>query len=96
MNRNNETPANGKASVDAADLAPMTVQLPADPLPLEQRPEQGLERESSTGAGQEPDPALASDDDLAGKQQAKEYGGPKGLEPTRYGDWERNGRCYDF
>ncbi|MBT4880582.1 MAG: DUF1674 domain-containing protein [Alphaproteobacteria bacterium] len=26
----------------------------------------------------------------------KEYGGPKGLEPTRYGDWERNGRCSDF
>jgi hypothetical protein len=25
-----------------------------------------------------------------------EYGGPKGLEPTRYGDWERNGRCSDF
>jgi hypothetical protein len=25
-----------------------------------------------------------------------EFGGPKGLEPTRYGDWERNGRCYDF
>lgn len=22
--------------------------------------------------------------------------GPKGLEPTRYGDWERKGRCYDF
>ena len=20
----------------------------------------------------------------------------KGLEPTRYGDWERNGRCFDF
>ena len=26
----------------------------------------------------------------------KEIGGPKGLEPTRYGDWERNGRCIDF
>lgn len=25
-----------------------------------------------------------------------ESGGPKGLEPTRYGDWERNGRCTDF
>lgn len=25
-----------------------------------------------------------------------EVGGPKGLEPTRYGDWERNGRCTDF
>ena len=22
--------------------------------------------------------------------------GPQELEPTRYGDWERNGRCIDF
>jgi len=26
----------------------------------------------------------------------KEHGGPSGLEPTRYGDWERKGRCIDF
>ncbi|MBI3452834.1 MAG: DUF1674 domain-containing protein [Rhodospirillales bacterium] len=26
----------------------------------------------------------------------KEVGGPKGPEPTRYGDWERDGRCVDF
>jgi len=25
-----------------------------------------------------------------------ELGGRKGLEPTRYGDWEKNGRCIDF
>lgn len=25
-----------------------------------------------------------------------EIGGPKGPEPTRYGDWERRGRCIDF
>ena len=25
-----------------------------------------------------------------------ELGGPAGLEPTRYGDWERAGRCIDF
>ena len=25
-----------------------------------------------------------------------EKGGPKGPEPTRYGDWERKGRCSDF
>ena len=25
-----------------------------------------------------------------------ETGGPKGLEPTRYGDWEKKGRCIDF
>jgi len=26
----------------------------------------------------------------------KEVNGPKGLDPTRYGDWERNGHCIDF
>jgi hypothetical protein len=26
----------------------------------------------------------------------QEIGGPEGPEPTRYGDWERNGRCVDF
>ena len=26
----------------------------------------------------------------------REIGGPKGPEPTRYGDWEQNGRCTDF
>ena len=30
------------------------------------------------------------------KAQENEFGGPKGPEPTRYGDWERNGRCVDF
>lgn len=27
---------------------------------------------------------------------APEIGGQKGPEPTRYGDWEKNGRCTDF
>ena len=26
----------------------------------------------------------------------KEFHGPKGLEPTRYGDWEHNGIASDF
>jgi len=30
------------------------------------------------------------------KPPEKEINGPKGLEPTRYGDWESKGRCYDF
>jgi hypothetical protein len=25
-----------------------------------------------------------------------EVGGRGGLNPTRYGDWEKNGRCIDF
>jgi hypothetical protein len=30
------------------------------------------------------------------EKKPREIGGPKGPEPTRYGDWERNGRCTDF
>lgn len=26
----------------------------------------------------------------------EEIGGPKGPEPTRFGDWEQKGRCSDF
>ena len=29
-------------------------------------------------------------------QKTAEIGGPKGPEPTRYGDWEKAGRCSDF
>ena len=36
---------------------------------------------------EEPKPAPA---------KPREIGGPKGPEPTRYGDWEVNGRCTDF
>ena len=27
---------------------------------------------------------------------SKEVGGRKGPDPTRYGDWEKGGRCIDF
>jgi hypothetical protein len=30
------------------------------------------------------------------KSRPKELQGPKGPEPTRYGDWEQKGRCTDF
>lgn len=48
--------------------------------------------------------ADTSPDDLASKAEqpepvkvsVPEVGGPKGPEPTRYGDWERKGRCIDF
>ena len=29
-------------------------------------------------------------------KKIKEIGGRKGPDPTRYGDWEKNGRCIDF
>jgi hypothetical protein len=46
------------------------------------------------GAGEE----SASGGEASGHVNEKtgEYGGPKGPEPTRYGDWESKGRCTDF
>jgi hypothetical protein len=32
----------------------------------------------------------------AATHRPKEIGGPGGPEPTRFGDWERDGRCVDF
>ena len=29
-------------------------------------------------------------------KQPKEIGGRGGLDPSRYGDWEKDGRCIDF
>ncbi len=37
-----------------------------------------------------------SPDNTGEREKKPEHGGPKGLEPTRYGDWERKGRCIDF
>jgi len=41
-------------------------------------------------------PAEAPPRDSAADMPAKEIGGRKGPDPTRYGDWEKNGRCIDF
>jgi len=34
--------------------------------------------------------------DVVAKDMPREIGGREGPEPTRYGDWEKNGRCIDF
>jgi len=34
--------------------------------------------------------------DLIKEDSVTEIGGPVGPEPTRFGDWEKNGRCSDF
>ena len=35
-------------------------------------------------------------DAAAPADMPRELNGPKGPEPTRYGDWEQKGRCSDF
>lgn len=42
----------------------------------------------------EKEPLAPFPDDINPKTGEK--GGPRGPEPTRYGDWERKGRCIDF
>jgi len=38
----------------------------------------------------------ASETEERQPDRPKEIGGRVGLDPTRYGDWEKNGRCIDF
>jgi hypothetical protein len=50
-------------------------------------------------AGHQPRPAGGQGNNTAPADTApspEEIGGPAGPEPTRYGDWERKGRCIDF
>jgi hypothetical protein len=39
---------------------------------------------------------VAVDAESKGKPMPREIGGRDGPEPTRFGDWEKNGRCIDF
>lgn len=48
-------------------------------------------RKTNTLKQEKPAPAAAKSD-----AKPNESGGPKGLEPTRYGDWERKGIAVDF
>ena len=43
-----------------------------------------------------PNPAITNAAPAVAPPRPKEIGGPKGPEPTRYGDWEVKGRCTDF
>ena len=38
----------------------------------------------------------ADDTPSANAERPREIGGRGGLDPTRYGDWEKAGRCIDF
>ena len=42
------------------------------------------------------DNPCSPEDASANRTQPREVGGRDGLDPTRYGDWEINGRCVDF
>jgi hypothetical protein len=53
---------------------------------------QAMEEESTDTPTPEATPVAAPG--AAAREQATPEG--DGLDPTRYGDWEKNGRCIDF
>jgi len=74
---------------------------PSDSSPLDHIADDGVKQAPENGphdasgrseAAQEPQAGAGNRD----SSYPREIGGPKGPEPTRYGDWEKNGRCIDF
>jgi hypothetical protein len=57
-------------------------------------------RTASNGPQEAPSAGTASDSGATKHEptgaNSKEVGGRRGLDPVRYGDWEKNGRCIDF
>ncbi len=69
---------------------------------MESGPDNKLRRSRAVLSGQAEPPIAASAparveaETVAPPACDGETGGPKGPEPTRFGDWERKGRCIDF
>ena len=66
--------------------SPLAVLPPADPEPAPA---------ATLVAMTVPAPAHSATDPNA-SLRPREIGGPSGPEPTRFGDWEKKGRCIDF
>lgn len=54
----------------------------------------GADEATPTEGPQQPSSACATT--VSNAPKPKETGGREGLDPTRYGDWEKAGRCVDF
>jgi len=62
------------------------------PTPHRKNPEESF----STPPADPADPAVPADAEPRRVSGPHELGGRAGPEPTRFGDWEKNGRCIDF
>ncbi|KAK8396802.1 hypothetical protein O3P69_005040 [Scylla paramamosain] len=74
-------------SNEAGDSAPKKAKTPIGKLDDQETPE-------GHHPYQEKEPLPAFPDNI--NPATGEIGGPRGPEPTRYGDWERKGRVTDF
>jgi len=88
MSRSESSELSTKGSASSSDLA--------DCAPTASDPKE------STQLGEQTEPAAPLPDTVNQSQagpppaRPREIGGRDGPEPTRFGDWEKNGRCIDF
>jgi hypothetical protein len=66
---------------------------PPDMNPVQQHPVTLPTEPPGSDPGKPPAETARNADE---KSRPREIGGRGGLDPTRYGDWERAGRCIDF
>lgn len=55
---------------------------------MSEEADRGQGAPDSTDSTPQPTPAPETEKEIGGRRD--------GLDPTRYGDWEKNGRCIDF
>jgi hypothetical protein len=95
-------PPAGSGATFASEAARNKFERPSPPpLPAQEQAEfRRLQKEVSDGDRHPfaplPKKEHAQDFDGSVNPRTGEVNGPKGVEPTRYGDWERAGRVYDF
>jgi hypothetical protein len=74
----------------------MESQVPPTVSPLALSPAAAALKPAAPQAAPESASKAASEAEPALSEPVPETGGPKGPEPTRFGDWEKKGRCSDF
>lgn len=78
-----------------SDHEPDITITPTEPLPAE--PERPASASSiAENAGNDRNISSAEPSCTTGGEATRETRGRPGPDPTRYGDWEKNGRCIDF
>ena len=75
-----------------SNIDPQTMLKKQQSLEFKDLPEDGKHDPRSYHAMKSLDPFKDQSNDISAEYGLK----VKGLEPTRYGDWERKGRCTDF
>lgn len=74
----------------------MVVTQAADDLSTEQPQQHFSSAEQVEQATSKIEPSAENSEKRETTDNSVEIGGRNGLEPTRFGDWEKNGRCIDF